>query len=108
MNIRAFLLRKMTFDLSKHPLGRLEGRDLDMILELVLQSGSIKGLAKGYGVSYPTMRQRLDGLIERVRDAVEGRAPDPLREAVARLVARGELSPAGAREVLDAAKEKDA
>ena len=98
----------MTSDLSKHALGRLEGRDLDMITELVLQSGSIKGLARAYGVSYPTMRQRLDQLIARVRDAVDGRSPDPLREAVARLVERGELSPAGAREVLDAAEEKDA
>ncbi len=79
-----------------------------MVLELVLRSGSIKGLAKAYGVSYPTMRQRLDALIERARDAVEGREPDPLREAVARLVARGELSAAGAREVLLASKESKA
>lgn len=78
-----------------------------MVLELVLQSGSIKGLAKAYGVSYPTMRQRLDRLIERARDAVDGRPPDPLREAVAALVARGELSPAGAREVLHAAKKEE-
>ena len=98
----------MTSDLSKHALSRLPRRDLDMVTELVLQSGSIKGLAEAYGVSYPTMRQRLDRLIVRVREAVEGRAPDPLREALARLVARGELSPAGAREVLDAAKERDA
>ena len=76
-----------------------------MVLELVLQSGSIKGLAKAYGVSYPTMRQRLDQLIERAQGAVEGRDPDPLRDAIARLVARGELSAAGAREVLQAAKE---
>jgi hypothetical protein len=95
----------MAFDLSESPLGQLDGRDLDMVVELVLQSGSIKALARAYGVSYPTMRQRLDGLIDRLSDAVEGRAPDPLREAVARLVARGELSPAGAREVLAAAKE---
>lgn len=95
----------MTYDLSKHPLGRLEGRDLDMVAELVVQSGSIKGLAEAYGVSYPTMRQRLDRLIDRVRQALDGRAPDPLRETLARLVERGELSAAGAREVLDAAKE---
>lgn len=96
----------MNFDLSKHPLSRLRGEDLDMILELVLQSGSIKGLARAYGVSYPTMRQRLDRLIERTREAVEGRAPDPVREALARLVERGELSVSGAREVLAARKEE--
>ncbi|MDA1193700.1 MAG: DUF2089 family protein [Planctomycetota bacterium] len=94
----------MGFDLSKHPLACLERPDLDMIVEFVLQSGSIKGLSASYGVSYPTMRQRLDELIERTRAALAGRAPDPLREAVARLVARGELTPGGAREVLDAAR----
>ena len=79
-----------------------------MVTELVLQSGSIKGLAEAYGVSYPTMRQRLDRLIERARAAVDGRSPDPLREAVARLVERGELSASAARELLQAAKERDA
>ncbi len=97
----------MTSDLSKHALGRLESRDLDMVLALVLESGSIKGLAKSYGVSYPTMRQRLDQLIERARAAVEGRPRDPLREAIARLVERGALGAAAARELLQAAKKED-
>ena len=96
----------MSFDLSKHPLSRLPAEDLDMVLELVLQSGSIKGLAEAYGVSYPTMRQRLDRLIARARDAAEGRAPDPVREALARLIERGELTASGAREVLDALEEE--
>ena len=78
-----------------------------MVLELVLQSGSLKGLAKAYGVSYPTIRARLDRLIERVRAAIQDKAPDPVNEALARLVERGELTPTGAREVLRAVKERD-
>ena len=96
----------MSFDIQKHPLARLQPDELDMIVALVLHSGSIKGLAKQYGVSYPTMRQRLDRLIARVEQAVDGREPDPLRETLARLVERGELSPGGAHEVLKAAKER--
>jgi hypothetical protein len=98
----------MDFELSKHPLARLSAEDLDMVLALVLQSGSIKGLAASYGISYPTMRQRLDRLIEHTRAAVAGRAPDPVREALARLVERGELSAPGAREVLEALEQERA
>ncbi|MHC4959159.1 MAG: DUF2089 family protein [Planctomycetota bacterium] len=96
----------MAFDFSNHLLAKLDPEDLEMILELVLQSGSIKGLAKAYGVSYPTMRQRLDRLIERVKEAACGREPDPVRDTLAMLVERGELTPSGAREVLKAVKEQ--
>ena len=50
-----------------HPLSRLSADDLNMVAAFVLVSGSIKDLAREYGVSYPTMRNRLDGLIERLR-----------------------------------------
>jgi hypothetical protein len=100
---------KMTFDSfnqgAPHPLTRLVREDLDLITELVLQSGSLKGLAKAYGVSYPTIRQRLDKVIDRLRDLVEGREPDPLAELLARLVERGELPASTAREVRDLARQ---
>ena len=85
--------------LADHPLARMPREDLDLICELVLQSGSLKALARSYGVSYPTIRGRLDRTIERLRLAVDGRAPDPVRELLARLVERGELSPGGARQL---------
>ncbi len=44
---------------SPHPLLCLDEEDLHMVTSFVLLSGSIKDLAKEYGVSYPTMRQRL-------------------------------------------------
>jgi hypothetical protein len=68
-------------------------------MELVLRSGSLKDLADAYGVSYPTIRLRLDRLIERLRAAVEGRKPDPVNELLAKLVERGELTASGAREL---------
>lgn len=83
----------------EHPLAALPRADLDLIVELVLQSGSLKGLARSYGVSYPTIRNRVNKVIARLRDAVEGREPDPFRELLASLVARGELTTAGARRI---------
>ncbi len=75
----------------------LPREDLDLITELVLQSGSLKGLAKSYGVSYPTIRNRLDKVIERLHRVLEGRRPDPVAELLATLVQRGELSAGGAK-----------
>ena len=83
----------------------LPREDLDLITELVLRSGSLKDLASAYGVSYPTIRSRLDRVIARLRGAVEGRAPDPLSELLADLVERGELSPSAARSVRDLARQ---
>ena len=57
-------------------------------------------------MSYPTIRGRLDRLIERVRAAVEGRQPDEMTDLLASLVERGELSGPGARRIRDLARER--
>ena len=72
-----------------HPLTRLSVDDLNMVAAFVLVSGSIKDLAREYGVSYPTMRNRLDGLIERLRKHVEGRENDPMNDHLASLISQG-------------------
>ena len=48
-------------------LTRLSDEDTSFIKRFVLASGSLKELAKAYGISYPTVRLRLDRLIEKVR-----------------------------------------
>ncbi|MCA2504002.1 DUF2089 family protein [Staphylococcus xylosus] len=45
----------------------LENEDLEFIRRLVLSSGSLKKLAKEYNVSYPTVRNRLDILIRKIK-----------------------------------------
>ena len=90
--------------LRDHPLARLSREDLDLITRLTLQSGSLKALAKSYGVSYPTIRARLDRTIERLQDAMDGRTPDPLSELLADLVARGELTRTSANAIRDTAR----
>lgn len=89
-----------------HPLLRLPEEDLNLIVQLVLASGSLKALAEVYGVSYPTIRGRLDRVIARLRDAVEGREPDPLGELLADLVERGEMTVPAARAIREAARDQ--
>ncbi len=90
--------------LEGHPLAQLTPEDLDLIVALVLESGSLKGLAKRYRVSYPTIRSRLDGVIRRLTAAVEGRTPSPLHDLLADLIERGELHGPTARKILEAAR----
>ena len=85
---------------------RLPREDLDLITELVLQSGSLKGLAGSYGVSYPTIRGRVNKVIERLRQLLAGTPPDPLVELLADLVERGELTISGARALRELARER--
>jgi hypothetical protein len=44
----------------------LEEEDLAFIKRFILVSGSLKDLASAYGVSYPTLRLRLDRLIQKI------------------------------------------
>ncbi len=78
---------------TTHPLLKLSSEDLSMVASFVLASGSIKALAKEYAVSYPTMRQRLDALIERLKRLVDGGEPEPLSDFLADLIAKGQLAP---------------
>ncbi|MDX9910579.1 MAG: DUF2089 family protein [Phycisphaerales bacterium] len=93
---------------AAHPLAALDPDDLDFICRLVLESGSLKGLAASYGVSYPTIRARLDRVIERLRGVLAGRPVDPLAELLAGMVERGAMSATDARRVLDAADKREA
>jgi hypothetical protein len=45
----------------------LEEEDLSFIKRFVLASGSMKELASAYGISYPTVRLRLDRLIQKIK-----------------------------------------
>ena len=47
----------------------LDEEDLAFIKRFVLASGSLKEIAAVYGVSYPTVRLRLDRLIEKLKVA---------------------------------------
>ena len=62
----------------------LEEEDAAFIKKFVLASGSLKEMAGLYGVSYPTVRLRLDRLIQKIRLAETAEA-DPYVALVKRL-----------------------
>ncbi|AMO85333.1 hypothetical protein B857_03877 [Solibacillus isronensis B3W22] len=49
----------------------LEKDELEFIKKFVINSGSLKEVAKLYDVSYPTVRVKLDRLIEKIKLSVE-------------------------------------
>lgn len=48
-------------------LVKLSDEDASFIKRLVLASGSLKDLARAYSITYPTVRLRLDRLIEKIK-----------------------------------------
>ncbi len=62
----------------------LEEEDAAFIKKFVLASGSLKEMASLYGVSYPTVRLRLDRLIQKIQLSEKAEA-DPYVVLVKRL-----------------------
>jgi len=48
-------------------LAGMNEEDLGFIRRFLLASGSLKQVAEEYGISYPTVRLRLDRLIEKIK-----------------------------------------
>ncbi|CDQ38717.1 MULTISPECIES: DUF2089 family protein [Virgibacillus] len=47
-------------------IASLEKEDIEFIRKFVLSSGSLKQIAKSYEVSYPTVRTRLNHIIQKI------------------------------------------
>ena len=62
----------------------LEKEDIEFIRNFILNSGSLKNISKIYNVSYPTVRLRLDKLIDGIKNS-EMKLEDPYVELVKRL-----------------------
>ena len=71
-------------------LADLEDEDAAFIKKFVLASGSLKEVAALYGVSYPTVRLRLDRLIQKVKISETAEA-DPYVSLVKRLAVDDKL-----------------
>jgi hypothetical protein len=48
-------------------LQRLDEEEAEFLKRFILMSGSLKLLAKSYDITYPTVRLRLDRLIEKIK-----------------------------------------
>ena len=79
----------------------LEDQDLTFIKKFMLASGSLKEVASVYGVSYPTVRLRLDRLIQKIQ-LTETAEADPYVSLIKRLAVDDKLDVETARLLLQA------
>lgn len=81
-------------------MSELEDQDLTFIKKFILASGSLKEVAALYGVSYPTVRLRLDRLIQKIR-LTETAEADPYVSLVKRLAVDDKLDFETAKLLID-------
>ncbi len=97
-------------EFSPGPLAGLTPEDGALALEFLLCGGNLKALGERVQLSYPTVRARLDELIDRLRRgqapparaAAPGGRPDALarKERIVALMESGEITPAAGKELL--------
>lgn len=78
----------------------LSEEDLAFVKRFLLTSGSLKDLAAAYGVTYPTVRLRLDRLIEKVKVIDSQDQADDYERLLRGLFAEGRLDEASFRLLL--------
>jgi hypothetical protein len=83
-------------------LAALDDEDRQFLKRFLLASGSLKDLAAQYGISYPTIRARLDRLIAKVQAAEDPKAADEFERRLRILTADGTVPLATAKELLAA------
>ncbi len=84
----------------------LSDEDLAFVKRFVLASGSLKELAAAYGISYPTVRLRLDRLIDKIRLLDSHEVRSDFERQLRLLFADGKLDMATLKTVL-AAHQKE-
>lgn len=80
----------MAIDVVPDWMANLDEEDVVFIKKFILSSGSLKEVAAQYGVSYPTVRLRLDRLIQKIR-INEDTANEPYIALVKRLAVNEKL-----------------
>ena len=80
----------MSIELLPEWMAGLEEEDVAFIKRFILASGSLKEMAGQYGVTYPTVRLRLDRLIQKIR-LTEDTAADPYIATIKRLAMNEKL-----------------
>jgi len=85
-----------------HWVKELDEEELAFIKRFMLVSGSLKDMAEGYGVSYPTLRLRLDRLIEKIKILENQKIVDGFERILRAQFADGKLETATFRHLLNA------
>lgn len=82
-------------------LTELTDEDLTFIKNFVLSSGSLKAMAGEYAVSYPTIRLRLNRVIERIR-TLESSQDDAYVALIKQIALEGGMTVESARTLITA------
>jgi hypothetical protein len=80
----------------------LTPEDLAFLKRFILASGTLKELAQEYGISYPTVRLRLDRLIAKVQLLDDHRDDDPFELRLRALYADGAVDDRAFNALLEA------
>lgn len=83
-------------------IDHLTPEDLSFLKRFLLASGTLKQLAVEYGISYPTIRLRLDRLIEKVKLIDEHGQAGPFELQLRMLYADGRLDDEAFRVLMQA------
>jgi hypothetical protein len=86
-------------------LEALDDEDKQFLKRFLLSSGSLKAVADAYGISYPTVRARLDRLIAKVKAAEDAKIADPFERKLRILVADAKVPVSLAKELLEAHRD---
>lgn len=84
----------------------LEEEDLAFVKRFILLSGSLKELADAYDVSYPTLRLRLDRLIEKIKILDSQKIEDRYERLLRAQFADGKLEAATFKQLLSAYEQQ--
>ncbi len=85
-------------------MSELDDEDLSFIRNFILASGSLKEIAKQYGVTYPTVRLRLDRMIQKIQ-MTQSAGNDRFISLVKRLAIDEKLDVDTAKTLISAYKE---
>jgi len=80
----------MPIDVVPDWLATLDDEDLSFIKKFIMSSGSLKEIASIYGVTYPTVRLRLDRLIQKIQIS-EDTTNEPFVSLIKRLAVNEKL-----------------
>jgi hypothetical protein len=84
----------------------LEDEDLAFVKRFLLFSGSLKDLAQAYDVSYPTLRLRLDRLIQKIKVLDDRSIEDSFERLLRARFAEGKIEAGAFKGILAAYKKQ--
>lgn len=84
----------------------LSDEDLAFVKRFVLASGSLKDLAQAYGISYPTVRLRLDRLIAKIQVVEDHQITSPFERLIRAQFAEGKIDIATLKSLVAAHREE--